>query len=953
MKKILMCLVFIIYSFIPSVNNEVSTTDKNNPAPKADIAAKLPEKTEVEFDVFKDEKAINLCYIVDQDFIKFLKTSISSVNDKSSPKDKFNIYIFESGLSDNDKKDIISVGDTKKCKFVFINFKLDDYKSRTTAFVPNQSYIKMVITEKLPKVKKILYLSSTTIVLGSLKDIWETDISNSFAAVVEDVSLEKHNNWVIEKKAALFPEKYAGLKKIFSTDFMLLNLEMIKKEKIREKFESEKFNDTHHLQDDIGVLNTLFNNKVIFLPINTNMSYEKFVTHNSFYKKFTQLSDAQINLAKKKPLTVSFSRNDIYNTKNPYIFKLIKYAKSRSLFNILNEMHVALITDNKHAKITATTIASILDSANNSDLYYFYIFETDLNKSSKDKINSLKCIRNFKVKYININPKFLKSLPKNKYKIIYVLADIPNLVNDVDKILFINSGVIVRNSLFELYNTNLSDKFAVVIPQINNFFEGENAKDFSENVILLNNQKYRNEDIKKKFFDELKSDPKLRVFDIFKKIFKESVIFSQIKWDISPSVINFEINDKSKKITLRDEEISYMKAYPSIISFNKKAYKDKNYKFYKVLKYYKNKLNWNSGSLNVWESEDPYIKEYSFKNTNIKVAYFIDKEQIPFVAASIASILKNAHPTDSFKFYIFENGITLESKFNINELKKIKNFNIEYISYDEKEFLKDKQCDNEKKKKFYMDCFGFNLIVNSLSEDKVIILNPVSIVRTSLQEFYNFDIEYKFATAVQHQGVNDLINTSHFYRGRPINFYEFINSGVMCLNLNMCRIMNIPDKINYEIKYSNHEFVFMSLLNIIFINKLRLVPPVWNLTYQAFENVGGCARGVLRDPNSELFLARENPNIINFEVNSYMLLSNNSNPFSFELFHYLSITAWHNMVHFLNVKPKPIIQIKEVEVPQVIIKKENGVVDSIKESFLNFFKRKPAVSVEAVANAAK
>ena len=68
------------------------------------------------------------------------------------------------------------------------------------------------------------------------------------------------------------------------------------------------------------------------------------------------------------------------------------------------------------------------------------------------------------------------------------------------------------------------------------------------------------------------------------------------------------------------------------------------------------------------------------------ICYSLDSHYTEQLAVSITSILKNADISDNINFYILDGGLTVEDKFKIEILKNIKNFNVQYILVDEKEF---------------------------------------------------------------------------------------------------------------------------------------------------------------------------------------------------------------------------------------------------------------------------
>ena len=66
----------------------------------------------------------------------------------------------------------------------------------------------------------------------------------------------------------------------------------------------------------------------------------------------------------------------------------------------------------------------------------------------------------------------------------------------------------------------------------------------------------------------------------------------------------------------------------------------------------------------------------------------IDDNYTKYLAVTIASILYNLDKDDTVNFFILDGGISEYNKKRINNLKKIKDFNIEYIVIDRSKFDK-------------------------------------------------------------------------------------------------------------------------------------------------------------------------------------------------------------------------------------------------------------------------
>ena len=72
----------------------------------------------------------------------------------------------------------------------------------------------------------------------------------------------------------------------------------------------------------------------------------------------------------------------------------------------------------------------------------------------------------------------------------------------------------------------------------------------------------------------------------------------------------------------------------------------------------------------------------SLDNQVINVSLACDDNYAEYAGVVIASVLQNSDKEDKLAFYILDGGISEEHKAQINDLKTIKNCNIDFIKID-------------------------------------------------------------------------------------------------------------------------------------------------------------------------------------------------------------------------------------------------------------------------------
>ena len=71
---------------------------------------------------------------------------------------------------------------------------------------------------------------------------------------------------------------------------------------------------------------------------------------------------------------------------------------------------------------------------------------------------------------------------------------------------------------------------------------------------------------------------------------------------------------------------------------------------------------------------------------NYNICFSLDSKYTEQFCVSAVSILKNSNINDNINFYILDGGLTEKDKTDIELLKNIKDFSIEYLQIDEKDF---------------------------------------------------------------------------------------------------------------------------------------------------------------------------------------------------------------------------------------------------------------------------
>lgn len=157
-------------------------------------------------------------------------------------------------------------------------------------------------------------------------------------------------------------------------------------------------------------------------------------------------------------------------------------------------MDIVFNIDNKYAPFMCTTMLSILEHCNKNTIT-FHILTIELNEENKKYITTLSSTQNCEVKFYDVNIKLLKGFPIGKgtvnpnypytgYLRLLISEIIPN---SIDKVLYLDCDIIVKDDITELWNMDISKYCVAAVDDY-----GENGINGVERLIGIKGYTYFN-----------------------------------------------------------------------------------------------------------------------------------------------------------------------------------------------------------------------------------------------------------------------------------------------------------------------------------------------------------------------------------------------------------------------------------------------------------------------------
>ena len=200
---------------------------------------------------------------------------------------------------------------------------------------------------------------------------------------------------------------------------------------------------------------------------------------------------------------------NMYNALNPkpYLSNGGKNHKNK-------KVHIAFITDENYAMPTSVALTSLNHNRDKSTDYTIHILENNVSEDSKSKFLSFND-ENFKINIVpvDVDEKFSKLTKKDGDLHVSPSAVIklrlPEILNNVGKVLYLDGDVIIQDDLLDLYNTDIKGYYAAVVKDIISernprHLKNMNIKNlyyFNSGMMLLNLTKCRSDKMTKKLLD--------------------------------------------------------------------------------------------------------------------------------------------------------------------------------------------------------------------------------------------------------------------------------------------------------------------------------------------------------------------------------------------------------------------------------------------------------------------
>jgi len=202
------------------------------------------------------------------------------------------------------------------------------------------------------------------------------------------------------------------------------------------------------------------------------------------------------------------------------------------------KFNIAYAPDDKYINQTIVSMVSAIENNKEHEIEFIIMYS----KLSEQSINKLNQIQNCKLRLVKVNEDAFEGFPISHWLTVqaWFRTKLPDLCNDLDKVIYLDCDTLVRGDLTELFNTDIRNKYIAGVKDVwgvDGYCKKLDMKSgvyVNSGMLLMNLQYCRQEH----FFDRIrefaKKNPKLIEFgdqDPINKIADESKVVIHPKFN--------------------------------------------------------------------------------------------------------------------------------------------------------------------------------------------------------------------------------------------------------------------------------------------------------------------------------------------------------------------------------------------------------------------------------------
>ena len=170
----------------------------------------------------------------------------------------------------------------------------------------------------------------------------------------------------------------------------------------------------------------------------------------------------------------------------------------------MNCINICLACDNNYAQYAGVVIASVLANAAEDDLLSIYILDGGIAEDNRQKLLSLKNIRDCNIVFVKIDESLFdeyKQVKTHEYITLatYYRLKLSNLLPDVNRVIYMDCDMVVNSSLHELFATEMKDAPLAGVTDLNHRRVRKNPTYINAGMLVMDLDNIRKFNIEDEF----------------------------------------------------------------------------------------------------------------------------------------------------------------------------------------------------------------------------------------------------------------------------------------------------------------------------------------------------------------------------------------------------------------------------------------------------------------------
>ncbi|MBF7045271.1 glycosyltransferase family 8 protein, partial [Campylobacter volucris] len=242
------------------------------------------------------KNSIKIVFACNNSYLNYLGVAIASIIKQNHKNNNYEIYILHSSIVLETQQSFLNLFKYKNILIKFLDVKKYTYEAilhygelfQVYNHFTIETYYRFFIPEIFSNFDKILYLDCDLVVCNDLSELYNLNMKNYALGVVREplISYFVKNN--LEIVFTEYLKQDLNIKNIynyFQAGVLLYDIDLCNKMFFKEKclVKLSKINRTFIVDQDI--LNSVFYNKVYYLPMKWNVVWNLPIKYPSFYTK--------------------------------------------------------------------------------------------------------------------------------------------------------------------------------------------------------------------------------------------------------------------------------------------------------------------------------------------------------------------------------------------------------------------------------------------------------------------------------------------------------------------------------------------------------------------------------------------------------------------------------------------------------------------------------------------